>query len=64
MGEKLSEGPSAVRKTNQLGVLRISKKRGLSINPDINHSKDRSSVNVTSSDPSSVRCTQYPDSFV
>ena len=39
MGEELSEGPSAVRKTNQSGVLRISKKRGLSINPDINHSK-------------------------
>ena len=60
MGEKLSEGPSPVKKTNKSGVARIkfvdlniwsrdyvsleiSKKRGLSINPDIHHSKVPSS---------------------
>ena len=39
MGEKLSEGPSS----QDYVSLEISKKRGLSINPDIHHSKVPSS---------------------
>ena len=47
MGEKLSEGPSSQENIiSRLCCLKISKKRGLSINPDIHHSKVPSSVYI------------------